>query len=250
MTWRLILTACSAASLLFAGQVWLDYAYAGVPVSWPTALAISASDWLLWAPLVPPIAWLGRVRPIERRRRLQGLLVHVPASVVITVVKVSVALLTAGFILGGSRPPTSFLGTYMALLTYWVILGVSAALQESREQRARELKAAALESELSQALLAALRMRLHPHFLFNTLNSIGGLMRDDVEAADVMLTRLSELLRLTLDRADVQEVPLHDELHFARLYLGIQQARFGDRLTSVIEAEDNTLGIPVPSLVL
>jgi two-component sensor histidine kinase len=244
-----VLAVFTVVALLFTGQVWLDYAYARVPVSWGRAFLLSALDWYLWAALLPAVWWLGRRFPLRRGRLGRSLAVHIPASVVMTL-KIPLQEPLAALLFGVTRSPASFLKIYVTLLTYWAILGIGAALRQTRELRARELNAARLQTELARAQLDALRMRLHPHFLFNTLNGISALMRENVEAADLMLTRLSDLLRLALDRADRQEVPLADEMEFVRKYLDLQQIRFGDRLRVVIDVDPETLPLAVPSLGL
>jgi signal transduction histidine kinase len=237
-------------ALLFAGQVWLDYQYARVPVSWPRALAISAIDWYLWAALTPAIWWLSRRAPIRRGAIARGIVVHLTASLLITAVKLPLQEALGALLAGVTRQPASFLKVYVTLLTYWAILAAGVGLRLQRERRARELRAADLQTELARARLDGLQMRLHPHFLFNTLNGISGLMRENVEAADLMLTRLSDLLRLTLARADVQEVALVEELDLLQRYLDIQQIRFGDRLQIVVDVPADTLRMTVPSMSL
>src|SRR5258705_1699111 len=116
------------------------------------------------------------------------------------------------------------------MMTYWAVVGLSHALDFHRESQERSLAAAQLETRLAEAQLQALQRQLHPHFLFNTLHSISALMHRDTEAADAMLARLSDLLRLTLERVGTQEVPLKEELDFVHKYLEIEQTRFGDRL--------------------
>jgi two-component system LytT family sensor kinase len=111
-------------------------------------------------------------------------------------------------------------------------------------------KAAQLQAELAKAQLQALQMQLHPHFLFNTLNSIYVLVREDADAACRMLESLSALLRMTLDRAQLQIVPLKEELEFLRLYLGIEQTRFPDRLKVDYEIEPECLDALVPNFAL
>ena len=237
-------------ALLFAGQVWLDYQYARVPVSWPRAFAVSGIDWYLWAALTPLVWWLGARVPIRRGAIGRALAVHVPACFLLTAFKLPLQEALAALLAGVDRQPASFLKVYVSLLTYWAILATGVGLRMQRERRARELRASELQTELARAQLDGLQMRLHPHFLFNTLNGISGLMRENVEAADLMLTRLSDLLRLTLARADVQEVTLQDELELVKRYLDIQQIRFGDRLRISIDMPPETLDLAVPSLSL
>ena len=116
--------------------------------------------------------------------------------------------------------------------------------------RDRELRGAQLTAELSRAQLQALKMQLKPHFLFNTLNSISALMYTDVDAADTMLARLSDFLRLTLDRELDQEVTLHEELEFIRRYLEIEKVRFEDRLTVNVDVAADVEDARVPTLAL
>jgi sensor histidine kinase YesM len=108
----------------------------------------------------------------------------------------------------------------------------------------------ALEGQLALAELKALRMQLQPHFLFNTLHAIGVLIHSDPKAAHVMLTRLAELLRLSLDTASEPELPLEVELAFVEKYLAIQRARFGDRLTVRYALEPDAMRGLVPTLVM
>jgi len=113
-----------------------------------------------------------------------------------------------------------------------------------------EARASAMAREADRAQLLALRSHLDPHFLFNTLNAIAALMREDVEAADVMIVGLSDLLRAALATATEPEVPLRRELELVQMYLDIQLARLGERLTVRISAAPETLDLAVPTLLL
>jgi two-component system LytT family sensor kinase len=107
------------------------------------------------------------------------------------------------------------------------------------------------ESLAHQARLQALRYQLNPHFLFNTLNAISTLVVDKRNAeAGKMIARLSDFLRMTLDRPDVEEVPLADEVEFVRRYLEIEQVRFGERLLVKIDVDEDAWTARVPALVL
>ena len=136
------------------------------------------------------------------------------------------------------------------LFTYGAIVSVWHAINYHRKLRERERAGTELEKSLATARLQALRTQLQPHFLFNTLNSISALNHEDPKAANRMIARLSELLRLSLESNGAQEIPLRQELDFLQGYLEIQQIRFGERLTVHLDAEPETLDALVPNLLL
>jgi LytS/YehU family sensor histidine kinase len=106
------------------------------------------------------------------------------------------------------------------------------------------------EVQLAEAQLEALKSKLQPHFLFNTLNSISALMFSDVKAADKMMSRLGDLLRSTLEEGGVQETTLGKELQFLDMYVQIEKLRFTDRLEVIVQADPATLDAHVPQLLL
>jgi two-component system, LytTR family, sensor kinase len=136
------------------------------------------------------------------------------------------------------------------LMTYLFLVGLAHALAYRRESEARSLDAAHLETRLVEAQLQALQRQLHPHFLFNTLNTISGLMRTNIDAADQMIDHLGDLLRMTLHSSGTQEVALKRELDVLQKYLEIEQARFGDRLRVTLRIDPDTLDAQVPNLLL
>ena len=130
------------------------------------------------------------------------------------------------------------------------LIGVLHAWRYYQRSRRRELESAQLAAELNRARLERLEAQLQPHFLFNTLNAISSLMYRDPEAADRMLGRLSDLLRLTFARTPDPEAPLHSELEWLGWYLELMQLRFGGRLTIRQEIQRETLNLAVPRLIL
>ena len=135
-------------------------------------------------------------------------------------------------------------------MTYLFLVGLAHALAYRRESERRSLDSAHLETRLVEAQLQALQRQLHPHFLFNTLNAIAGLMRTDVDAADRMMDRLGDLLRMTLHTQNLQEVPLKEELELLQKYLDIEQVRFGNRLAVAMTIDPETLDALVPNFLL
>jgi two-component system LytT family sensor kinase len=127
-----------------------------------------------------------------------------------------------------------------------MVLGVVHAVEYQRSVRDGQLRASQLESHLGRARLEILRNELHPHFLFNALHAISTLMHRNVEAADEMLAQLGDLLRLSLERHDVQEGPLREELTVLEPYLNILRIRFGDRLSISVEVDPLLLDLTVP----
>jgi two-component system LytT family sensor kinase len=136
------------------------------------------------------------------------------------------------------------------MIVYWLFLLIDYTVEYNRRYREEELKASKLETQLAQAQLNALKMQLQPHFLFNTLNSISALLHQDHEAADRMVARLGELLRLTLDNSRTQEVTLEKELDYLRCYLSIEEIRFQERLSVESHIDPGTKKMMVPNLLL
>jgi|RhiMetdeSRZDD1v2_1073273.scaffolds.fasta_scaffold313071_2 signal transduction histidine kinase len=137
-----------------------------------------------------------------------------------------------------------------SLMVYSTIVGLSYALAYYRESQMRALKQSQLETRLVEARLRTLEAELHPHFLFNTLHAISSLVHTNPDAADRMISRLSDLLRITFDRTGSVGVSLQEELEFLQKYLEIEQTRFHDRLTVRFDIDPDTLDAEVPRLIL
>ena len=251
--WLLALVTWTVLALLSASQAAARRAYLGRPIDWGSLLPVSLADWLTCGLFTPAFAWMVQRFPIRGDRWWARLPVHVAASLVFVLLKVSLFTPLLRW-LDPSEPVTWSRvlagGWYADLLAYWASIGVIHAILYHHESRERQLEAARLDGALRLAELENLRAQLQPHFLFNTLQSISTLIHRDPSAADRMLTDLADLLRLSLRHAAAQEVPLRDELGFLERYLDIMRTRFGDRLTIDVEAAPDTLGAMVPSLVL
>jgi two-component system, LytTR family, sensor kinase len=216
--------------------------------------------WYSWAALAPGIIWLSRRFPLDKQSWHVSLPAHVVGVFVATTLHIGMAVstrLATHWAIGQSTDSWRleaqrmfFLNFDWEMMTYWAIVGLSHALSYHREAQTRALRASQLETRLVEAQLQSLQRQLQPHFLFNTLNTISALMHRDVEAADAMIARLSDLLRISLQMVGVQEVTLKEELDFLSKYLEIEQTRFRDRLTVVFEIAPDTLDALVPNLIL
>ena len=214
-----------------------------------------------WAVLSVVIFWFSRRFPIEVRPLKTGnLLLHIPAVILLAAGHQIIHLTTLWLVLPRLRKlfPTiaacfrSYFGFgfYVDLIiATLIVIGVHAVLYYQRF-RASQLEEASLRAQLAQAQLRALKMQLHPHFLFNTLHSISSLVLEDPPKANSMIARLGDFLRLTLDHSDQQLVTLKEETEFVRCYLEIEQVRFGDRLSVEFKIDPSLLSAEVPHLIL
>ena len=223
-------------------------------------LALNVTYWYAWAILVPGILWLARRHRFGRHTWKRAAAMHafgvLAATLTHAVLTVSSRVLIMKALAGRDVAwwpafhELFFLQFDWEMMTYWAVVGLSHAMEFHRESQERALTAAHLQTRLAEAQLQALQRQLHPHFLFNTLHTISALMHRDTLAADAMLGRLSDLLRLTLDRIGVQQVPLEEELDFVEKYLDIERTRYGDRLQVHFDVEPDTLAAWVPNLLL
>ncbi|RMH23388.1 MAG: histidine kinase [Acidobacteria bacterium] len=259
--WGLAFACWLLISLLSVAPLYVKSLTEGLdPFPWSRMLS-ELLDWYLWLLLVPPIWWIARRFPIERRCWLRRLGINLAFGPLIaslySVLSLLKSQLITDFSIGkASASLLGHLGDYLAggfgffLAVYAAILATIHAVRYYWKYHDRELKASRLETQLAVAKLNALRMQLHPHFLFNTLNAISSLMHHDVDAADRMIAKLSDLLRLALDKDDRQVVPLSEELAFLDRYVAIEMIRFRDRLQVAIDVEPGCLEARVPKLIL
>ncbi|HKS29179.1 MAG TPA: histidine kinase [Pyrinomonadaceae bacterium] len=252
-----VLGIWTLVGFFFASQIY--FYFAGTPRAVPflTALVWQMAAVYLSAVFTFLILWLARLFRFDRRKWPRSLLFHLPASFIIA------SIMTAGHltidayfdsnfarVVFTNFPARVFVNIDKNFIVYWLIIWASHALNYYKRYRESELEASQLAAQLAEAQLQALKMQLHPHFLFNTLHSISSLLSRDTEAARRMIARLGDFLRLTLENSGAQEVSLRDELDFLRCYLDIEAIRFYDRLTVRMEIEPQTLSSRVPNLIL
>jgi len=254
-----------AACLIFVSQNALRYIMRDQPVDWFNALWLEALYWVPWLALTPVLLWAARSKPLGSGAPRSHIAWHLAIMVALSFVQVPAADALQYFagVHHAATPPAGgpvqvidlFRRSFPALVItawwkYWVFMGLYYAFDYHRRFREREVAAAHLETQLATAHLQALRMQLHPHFLFNALHSAAMLTMMDPEAAHRVLVQLSALLRTTLDRSAAPEVPLSEEIDFMDRYLAIEQIRFQDRLRVDIHADDDALSAVVPNLIL
>ena len=224
-------------------------------------LVLNLTYWYVPAAVTSLIFRLAHRFPFDSGKRVQALAAHASAAGLFSFVHLAGmvgvrALLWPGMIKpAGVSWPLFLQRQYLtnldwALMTYSAIVGVSYALGYYRESQARALKAAQLETRLVEARLRTLEAELHPHFLFNTLHAISTLVHSNPDAADRMISRLSDLLRITFGRSGAARVPLQEEIEFLQKYLDIEQTRFQDRLAVTYDVDAETLDAEVPRLIL
>lgn len=261
--WAVIIGVWAVLGLIWTAPIYLETHLEEMGHSPVRIFSWGVLMWLVWAPLTPAIIWLARRYSLIDGAWKSSLLVHLPAFLLLSVVHsaaaTAITLSIKPFDEMGSSPdlfwprllsriPGSFGSD---LLIYGAVIGICYAFDYYRKYREREFVATRLEAQLAQAQLDALRMQLHPHFLFNTLNSIVGLVRDNKNHAAVnMLVGLGDLLRHTLEYSTRQEVELREELNFIKLYLSIQEMRFSDRLQIEFDIDPATTKAMVPNLIL
>ncbi len=257
LRWPILLAIWSVPGLIQASQnyLWSD------KLPFLDAVTTSVPPWLYWAVVSPLIFSIACRYRFERRTWPLSLAVHLISLLVLSAGHIVFSALFLrevthhGFYVDN---PLNVVLTKMALknmqlevLTYGGVLAAAYAVEYHRQFRERSVAAAQLETRLAQAQLEALKMQLHPHFLFNTLHAIAVLVRkQDTQGSVRMITGLSDLLRLALDTVGQQLVPLKQEMDFVGRYLEIEKIRFQDRMTVTTEIAPGTLDALVPNLVL
>ena len=260
------------AVLLFVGWTLVSVIFAGISYAaaivennkefgFGSALRLNLVQFYLWAILAPFVFRFTRRFPIEvRPLNVSNLLLYFPALISFAAIHQVLHLAVLWSISPRWRQKYPALidcyrayfafGFYIDLIIALLIVIAVHALLYYQNFRASELAQSSLKAQLAQAQLRALKMQIHPHFLFNTLHSISSLVLEEPAKANSIIARLGDFLRLTLENSDQQLVTLKEETEFLRCYLDIEQVRFGDRLTVGFELEPQTLSAQVPHLIL
>src|SRR5262245_6794150 len=261
LRWCFFFCVWTLLGVSFALSTYLGARQDSAQISFKRLLSGYLADFYLWGMLSPLIFFLAR-RFELRKHFPRNVLLHIATSVILSGLVLSAASPLVWYLgyVNLARNPTlailwrnnAFSAYYFhqGLTIYWTTLVVAHALYYYRGLREGEAQTARLTAQLAQAQLQALKMQIHPHFLFNTLNSIAALLHKDVEAADRMIARLGDFLRLTLKRSDSQLVDFEQELEFLKCYLDIEHIRFQDRLTVEMDIDPHALTAMVPNLIL
>ncbi len=261
--WGWIAAIWSAGGLLDASQtVLMVYAEGRHHPSFPL-FATELASWLPWALATPLVIRLARQHPLARDMSAQtarAVCVHLAAFVGISAVAETwSAILQIVFNPWGERSPT-FVNTWATTLVFQVLtfliayalIATVTYLVDAKESMGRQIaETARLNEELSQAQLAALRRQMEPHFMYNALNSIAGLVRDHLNDAAVnMIVGLSEFLRRASEDSHRTQVALQEEVEYLQRYVDIQKVRFGERLRVNVDIPAELLSAQVPNLLL
>jgi two-component sensor histidine kinase len=260
--------------LLWIGIFWLAFGVVdamqtvlimhaeGMHHAWVKLFIVTIISWLPWAIATPFIMELGRRFPPTKLRPITGWITHIAACA-------AIALTYSGWVTTLHRlfnpyadtgTPDPFLHAWInrfdnfilaSIVLYAAVLAITYALDSRARLAYQQTETARLNEQLTKAQLDALRRQIEPHFLFNTLNSVAGLVREHKNDDAVrMIAELSDFLRRVISDSAKQQVPLREEMDFAQKYLDIQKVRFVDRLQLSVDVPAELLGAQVPTLIL
>jgi two-component system, LytTR family, sensor kinase len=263
---RLLLTVATVLALSSTIQSWrlqalTDRTWALTLTLMAQLMVLNTVYWYVPALLTPTIASIAQRYRLGVTNWTRTVAVHVASAFAYSILHTAAMVITRALLFqnyGRGMVPVGW-WSYLQrqylmqldwmLATYFCLVALGHAIAYWREAEARAISAERLQTRLAEAHLQTLQRQLQPHFLFNTLHTISSLMRSDIEAADQMIDRLSDLLRTSL-RSKTQEVSVREELEILQSYLSIEQTRFRDRLSVGIDVEPDVLDARVPHLLL
>ena len=256
LRWVYALAWWSALVLVYSTRNELN----GQQLTAPDAFKAAAARWYVWAVLSYFIILVDKHLPIRQDAVWKRFLVHIPISCVFIAAYTYLNYWACIFLDGPIDLSVSSAGSTVEVLSraltrpsnlvYWVILSTHRVLTYEQEKKQQELKTARLEVLFADARLATLRSQLHPHFLFNSLHAISAYIETAPRVAIQMLAQLSELLRMSLQHHEAQEIPLREEFAFLNKYLALQKRRFEDRLEIDIRMDPAVASALVPTFIL
>jgi signal transduction histidine kinase len=245
-------------AVLAALQIVLIGDASGAHYSLETALYWQGASWMMWGLWSQVVLTLVDRLKLDSARLLPWIAIHVAVSAVICAVNVF-AIAWLDHIFGSVGQVTSYALAVRVVLVnhldfqvvlYWAVVGAAYMVEFVRRYRERDRAAAALEQKLAMTQLEALRMQLNPHFLFNALNSVAELMEVNVKEAQGTLTRVADLLRLSLRSAGSSLIPVWQEIELVELYLQIARVRYGQGLDADITVDPSAVDVMLPSFLL
>ncbi len=256
--WIALLAVWAAVGLILSTEVFFTVRVTRPEIAFWDVLASQYARVALWMLLTPVVLWLRRVVPLATGRWVGGVGFHLTLSLVIMG---SYYLARIAFVMVREGEPLAdfwavavgnFFGRNLIdVVFYWAILGAGYTFEIYRKFKNEQIKAAQLESRLVQTELSSLKQQLHPHFLFNTMNTIAVLVREERNTEAIsLLSKLSSLLRISLDTSRVEEVTVRQEMEFLERYIDIQKMRFADRLSVDTAISTEALEARIPNLLL
>lgn len=248
----------AAIGLILSIEVYFNVRVTKPDVSFLEVAQAQYARALLWACMAPAVLWLRTKVPLSLGYWVGGIAFHAILSFVIMA---GYYLFRVGYLLvAEGEPLTDFWSTaidnffgrnLIDMVFYWGVMGCGFSFELYRKYKNEQVKAAQLESRLIETELKVLRQQMHPHFLFNTMNTIAVLVREQRNDEAVnLIARFSTLLRMSLEGARVHEVTLRQEMDFLARYIEIQQVRFADRLNVRTTISLDALEVRIPNLLL
>jgi two-component system, LytTR family, sensor kinase len=249
--------AFTLIGILFAAQEWLHLFHSGYRISASLVFESWGAQYFIWG-IIAWMLWHLFRSFIQKASVIQILTIVFPVSLVTCWIQEMIWVAFFRNIPIDHAPMSYWQGVVInfrgdlveSMAIFWCAFFFFRGFGYYQQLREKETVAARLEAQLANAQIAALRMQLNPHFLFNTMNSISSLMRSDIDAADSMLEQMSSLLRMTLERRDVQLIPLHDEIEFIETYLAMQDRRYTGRVTRTLSVDPELHDALVPAMIL
>ena len=258
--WLYIFSAWTLTALFFTSSFMLQNQVMSQPIEAWRALAVQLASSYGWFVLMPLILWLANRYPLDRRGNVaRSVVINLIGGVLIVLIHIAWDAFSQPLLGYRNRNFETYrsafafqfyLNFHWSFVVYLQITGIIYGIRYYNKFRAGELRASKLEARLAQTRLKVLQMQLHPHFLFNTHNAIAELIHKNPDAAEKMVENLSDLLRMSLNKLNVEEISFQQELEFLNKYLEIEQTRFHDRLKIKKDIAPDTLDATVPNMIL